>query len=81
VVLATKIAEVRLVGRISGRMPLLLLDDVLSELDPPRRERLLGALATGAGAPQTMVTCSEEGLFGERRSQRFVVRQGTVLAR
>lgn len=80
-VLATKIAEVRLVGRVSGRMPLLLLDDVLSELDPARRERLLGALASGAGAPQTMVTCSEEGLFGERRSERFLVRQGTVLAR
>lgn len=80
-VLATKIAEVRLVGKVSGRMPLLLLDDVLSELDPARRERLLGALASGDGAPQTMVTCSEEGLFGERRSQRFLVHQGTVVAR
>lgn len=80
-VLATKIAEVRLVGEVCGRKPLLLLDDVLSELDPARRERLLGALASGDGAPQTMVTCSEESLFGERRSRRFLVRQGTVLAR
>ena len=51
-VLATKIAEVRLVSARSERMPLLLLDDVLSELDPSRRERLLGAVSGRGTRPR-----------------------------
>jgi DNA replication and repair protein RecF len=80
-VLATKLAEVRLVAARTGRLPVLLLDDVLSELDPTRRERLLWALSSPGGAPQTLVTCSEESQFGGRRAQGFLVRQGTVTAR
>jgi DNA replication and repair protein RecF len=79
-VLATKIAEVRLVGARAERMPILLLDDVLSELDPARREHLLSALSARGEAPQTMVTCSDEYQFGAHPSRRFVVRQGTVVA-
>ena len=78
--LATKIAEVRLVGARAERMPILLLDDVLSELDPARREHLLSALSARGEAPQTMVTCSDEYQFGAHPSRRFVVRQGTVVA-
>ena len=78
-VLATKIAEVRLVGARAERMPLLLLDDVLSELDPARREHLLSALSGRDEAPQTMVTCSDEYQFGSHPSRRFLVRQGTVV--
>jgi DNA replication and repair protein RecF len=80
-VLATKIAEVRLVSARSERLPLLLLDDVLSELDPPRRERLLGAVSGREGAPQTLVTCSEENAVGTHPGRRFVVERGCVTAR
>ena len=79
-VLATKIAEVRLVGARAERMPILLLDDVLSELDPARREHLLSALSARGEAPQTMVTCSDDYPFGAHPSRHFLVRQGTVLA-
>jgi recombinational DNA repair ATPase RecF len=79
-VLATKIAEVRLVGARAERMPILLLDDVLSELDPARREHLLSALSAHGEAPQTMVTCSNDYPFGAHPSRHFLVRQGTVLA-
>jgi DNA replication and repair protein RecF len=78
-VLATKIAEVRLVGARDERMPLLLLDDVLSELDPARREHLLSALSAPGEMPQTMVTCSDEYQFGAHPARRFLVRQGTVV--
>ena len=78
-VLATKIAEVRLVGARAERMPLLLLDDVLSELDPARREHLLSALSAAGEAPQTMVTCSDQYQFGAHPSHRFLVRKGTVV--
>jgi recombinational DNA repair ATPase RecF len=37
--------------------PLLLLDDVMSELDPGRRERLVARL-TGGG--QTLITAADE---------------------
>ncbi len=38
-------------------IPLLLLDDVMSELDPSRRERLLGRLTDGG---QTLITAADE---------------------
>ena len=37
--------------------PLLLLDDVMSELDPGRRERLLARLTAGG---QTLITAADE---------------------
>jgi len=62
VALALKIAEALYLARVRGDPPVLLLDDVLSELDRPRRERvahlarsweqaLVTALDTEAGTP------------------------------
>jgi DNA replication and repair protein RecF len=42
--LALKLAELRLMREETGDSPLLLLDDVMSELDATRRSALLGAL-------------------------------------
>ncbi|MDP9350702.1 MAG: DNA replication/repair protein RecF [Chloroflexota bacterium] len=44
VILAVKLAEVELMSEATGEMPLLLLDDVVSELDPERRRYLLEAV-------------------------------------
>ena len=52
-ILALKLAELDVLTALDGRPPLLLLDDVFSELDPERRAHLvrrIGAL------PQTIVT-------------------------
>ncbi|HKH65296.1 MAG TPA: hypothetical protein VKA35_07520, partial [Solirubrobacterales bacterium] len=38
-------------------VPLLLLDDVMSELDPGRRERLVGRLGDGG---QVLITAADE---------------------
>jgi DNA replication and repair protein RecF len=57
IVLALKLAEVRHIADRAGVMPVLLLDDVLSELDPGRRRDLLTGLAS-AGL-QTLITSSE----------------------
>ena len=43
-ILALKLAEMELVGRIFGDPPLLLLDDVLAELDQSRQLMLLEAV-------------------------------------
>jgi DNA replication and repair protein RecF len=54
-VLALVLAEADLSAERQGVPPLLLLDDVLSELDESRRTALLGALPPGA---QTVVTAT-----------------------
>ena len=57
-VLALVLAEADLVAERSGAPPLLLLDDVLSELDESRRRALLDGLPPGA---QTVVTATGRG--------------------
>lgn len=77
IVLALKLAEVRHIAARAGVMPVLLLDDVLSELDPGRRRDLLAGLA--AAGLQTLITSSEplpESLPAGTR--RFEVAAGHV---
>jgi DNA replication and repair protein RecF len=50
VVLALKLAEAEWLRQRTGTAPVFLLDDVLSELDPARRERLVAALPDDAQA-------------------------------
>ncbi len=57
IVLACKLAEVRYLQDASGVAPVILLDDVLSELDPERRGSLLALLAEGRH--QVLVTATE----------------------
>ena len=52
-ILAFKLAELDLVTALDGRPPLLLLDDVFSELDPDRRSHLVRRIAA---LPQAFVT-------------------------
>jgi DNA replication and repair protein RecF len=58
IVLACKLAEVNYLQNTAGVAPVILLDDVLSELDPDRRGRLLALLAQGA-QHQVLVTTTE----------------------
>lgn len=52
-ILAFKLAELDLLTAFDGRPPLLLLDDVFSELDPDRRSHLVRRIAS---LPQAFVT-------------------------
>jgi DNA replication and repair protein RecF len=52
-ILAWKLAELDLLTLVDGRPPLLLLDDVFSELDPDRRAHLVRRIAA---LPQAFVT-------------------------
>jgi DNA replication and repair protein RecF len=52
-ILALKLAQVELVAAAAGRLPLLLLDDVFSELDPIRRSHLVRRIS---GLPQAFIT-------------------------
>jgi len=52
-ILALKLAELDVITAIDGHPPLLLLDDVFSELDPDRRSHLVRRIAA---LPQAFVT-------------------------
>src|SRR3954465_2358856 len=52
-ILAFKLAELDVLTELDGRPPLLLLDDVFSELDPERRAHLVRRIAA---LPQAFVT-------------------------
>ncbi|HZS14165.1 MAG TPA: DNA replication/repair protein RecF [Candidatus Dormibacteraeota bacterium] len=80
IVLACKLAEVRHVAGVAGVAPVLLLDDVLSELDAGRRLRLLSALGAGSTA-QALLTTSETAaldLPAGADVRRFTVHGGHV---
>ena len=62
VVLALKMAEVLLAEEVVGARPLLLLDDVMSELDARRRDAVVGMLLPGT---QTVITTTNLGYFSE----------------
>ncbi|WP_338048651.1 DNA replication/repair protein RecF [Paludifilum halophilum] len=76
--LSTKLAEIELIRQETGTYPILLLDDVLSELDDSRKTHLLEAIR---GKVQTFVTATGlEGIDEETldRARIFRVRQGNI---
>ena len=60
--LALKLSEVQIFKTLSGEYPILVLGDVMSELDLPRRKKLLKCIAE----VQTILTCThaERVLYG-----------------
>ena len=76
-VLALLLAEAGLIAERRGFPPLLLLDDVLSELDPSRRRVLSDRLvATG----QTLITATQASSLPTEPAQLLEVSPGTVRA-
>ena len=52
--LSLKLSEIELVTKVIGEKPVLMLDDVLSELDSRRQNYLMSTI----GGIQTMITCT-----------------------
>ena len=73
-ILAFKLAELDLLTAQDGRPPLLLLDDVFSELDPQRSRALVAHLPRG----QAILTTAGEPPLGLQPALRLRVRAGTV---
>jgi DNA replication and repair protein RecF len=74
--LALLLAEAETIADRTGVPPLLLLDDVLSELDPDRR-RILAARVRSAG--QALVTATDAAMLPAEPDQLLEVTPGTVL--
>jgi DNA replication and repair protein RecF len=74
-VLALLLAEAELIAERRGFPPLLLLDDVLSELDPDRRRVLADRVAEGG---QTLITATQASSLPVRPVQLLEVSPGVV---
>ncbi|MDO5702003.1 MAG: DNA replication/repair protein RecF [Lachnospiraceae bacterium] len=75
--LSMKLAEIAYIGETEGVKPILLLDDVLSELDTKRQNALLA----GIDSTQTLITCTGmDDLLGRAISadRIYEVVRGTV---
>ena len=76
-VLSLLLAEADLIAESRPSPPLLLLDDVLSELDPGRRE-ILAARVAGRG--QTVITSTSRQALPAEPAQVIEVRPGRAVA-
>ena len=75
-VLSLKLAELEMAERERGEAPILMLDDVMSELDPGRRRQLIERI----DRVQTFVTCTDlSDLAGARQGKVYRVENGTLL--
>jgi DNA replication and repair protein RecF len=72
--ISLKLAQRELMGRELGEEPVLLLDDVLSELDAGRQDFVLNQITAG----QTFITCCEPGRF-TKLGMTVEIKKGKVL--
>ena len=74
--LSMKLAEREIHKNAMGEYPVMLLDDVLSELDPRRQEYVLNRISGG----QVFITCCENDRLDTLQGGRvFHIRDGEVL--
>ena len=71
--ISLKLAQRQLMRKESGQEPVLLLDDVLSELDPGRQDFVLNQIESG----QVFITCCEPGRF-TKLGKTIEIQKGTV---
>ena len=72
--ISLKLAQRELMGREWGEEPVLLLDDVLSELDPGRQDFVLNQIVSG----QVFITCCEPGRF-TKLGRTIEIEKGRVI--
>ena len=73
--LAMRLSELEVMRDRLGEWPMLMLDDVMSELDPGRRRQLVGRLK----GVQTFITCTDAAdLAGAEAGKMWRVEQGAL---
>lgn len=72
--ISLKLAQRELMAREWGEEPVLLLDDVLSELDPGRQDFVLNKIVSG----QVFITCCEPGRF-TKLGRTIQVENGSIV--
>ncbi len=77
-ILATKMAEIDWMKKLTGETPILLLDEVLAELDKNRRELLLQAVEK---SEQAILTATDPKMFSKtflQQASSMTIAQGKV---
>jgi len=76
-VLAIKLAECEILEQRNGEPPIVMLDDVMSELDESRRKYLLNHL----DGKQVIITCCDTSAFGGMENGKvFEMKNGMLTA-
>ena len=73
--LSLKLAEREIFLAETGEYPVLLLDDVLSELDAQRQDFVLNRIGGG----QTLITCCEDAQIAEKTGGRVILVDGGTI--
>lgn len=68
VILILKLAQAEYMKEITGEYPVLLLDDILSELDSVRRKYFLSEIKN----KQVIITSTDKGSFGRRKDTKLI---------
>ena len=76
--LSTKLAEVVFMKQATGEMPILLLDDVMSELDAHRREAIIAIVDQAGQSLLTTTDWEDYSLDFRGRARRFSVTRGQL---
>ena len=74
--MSMKLAEMEMMGEETGQSPILLLDDVMSELDENRQQYLVQSIEKH----QTFITCTgvEDSIRKMNQARIFRVTEGRV---
>ena len=77
-ILTMKFSSLKIIKQLTGEYPVLLLDDVLSELDTNRKKYILSSITD----IQTIITCTgidDLGNYLDYKSKIFTVSNGEIL--
>ena len=76
IALSLKLAEAEIINKTAGEQPVILLDDVMSELDKGRQNYILNKIK----GRQVFITCCEEENFAElEKGKIFRIKNGEII--
>lgn len=76
VALALKLAEAEVINKNVGEWPVILLDDVMSELDVHRQNFILNHIE---GMQSFLTCCDDESVKNLKAGKKFIIKNGSVL--
>ena len=76
VALAVKLAEAEVITKNTGECPIILLDDVMSELDSTRQNYILNHIK---GMQSFITCCDDQSVKNLIAGKKFIVKDGSVL--
>lgn len=76
VALAVKLSEAEVITKNTGECPIILLDDVMSELDTTRQNYILNHIK---GMQSFITCCDDQSVKNLIAGKKFVVKNGSVL--